>query len=83
MKRNIFLLLLAGALMLMAEGCTKQSAVAPEADSLAVVDSAELVLRIRNTSKLYTAEYQVHKIITHSDVKRLRTTVMGHEYDTS
>lgn len=69
--------------MLMAEGCTKQSAVAPEADSLAVVDSAELVLRIRNTSKLYTAEYQVHKIITHSDVKRLRTTVMGHEYDTS
>lgn len=82
MKRNVLFLLLAGILMSLAGGCTKQQAVPLTADSVAVVDTTELILRIRNTSRLYTAEYQVHKIITHSDVKHLRTTLLGHEYDT-
>lgn len=48
----------------------------------AVADSIDLVLTVARTSRLYTAEYQVHKIVTHSDVKFLRTTLLGHTLDT-
>lgn len=44
-----------------------------------VVDSVDLVLQVRQTSRLYTAEYKVHKIVTHADVKHLKTSVFGHE----
>ncbi len=48
----------------------------------AVVDSVDLVMAIARTAKLHTAEYHVHKIVTHSDVKFLRTTLLGHTLDT-
>lgn len=51
-------------------------------DSTVVSDSVDLVLAVSRTSRLYTAEYRVHKIVTHSDVKLLRTTLLGHEFDT-
>jgi len=51
-------------------------------DTTAVKDTVDLVLTIARTSRLYTAEYHVHKIVTHSDVKLLRTTLFGHEFDT-
>jgi hypothetical protein len=40
----------------------------------------DLILQVRQTSKLYTAEYRVHKIVTHEDVKHLSATVLGHKY---
>ncbi len=47
-----------------------------------VADSLDLVMAIARTSRLHTAEYHVHKIVTHSDVKFLRTTVLGRTLDT-
>lgn len=44
----------------------------------AVEDSVDLVLEVRQTSRLYTAEYKVHKIVTHADVKHLKTSVLGY-----
>ncbi|MCR4994529.1 MAG: DUF4230 domain-containing protein [Bacteroidales bacterium] len=44
-----------------------------------VEDSVDFILKVRQTSRLYTAEYQVHKIVTHADVKRLKTTVLGYD----
>ena len=57
-------------------------AASSASDSTAVVDTTELVMRVRRTSRLYTAEYKVHKIVTHEDVKHLKATVLGKEFDT-
>lgn len=40
-----------------------------------------LVMQIQKCSRLYTAEYDIHKIVTHDDVKRLKGTVAGHDFD--
>lgn len=42
-------------------------------------DMEQLIFRIQNCSRLYTTEYQVHKIITHEDQKRL--SLMGIKMD--
>lgn len=44
-----------------------------------VEDTIDLVLQVRQTSRLYTAEYKVHKIVTHADVKHLKTKVLGRD----
>ena len=36
-----------------------------------------MVQQIKECSRLYTAEYKVHKIITHSDTYRISATVLG------
>lgn len=40
-----------------------------------------LVMQIQKCSRLYTAEYDIHKIVTHDDEKRLKGTVIGHDFD--
>lgn len=63
--------------------CTHgQTSTEAAIDSTVVEDSVDLVLAVARTSRLYTAEYRVHKIVTHSDVKLLRTTLLGHKFDT-
>ena len=64
MKRILFFPLLCSLLLAFGGACSEQTAATSAADSLDVADSVELVLRVRQTSRLYTAEYQVHKIIT-------------------
>ena len=82
MKKNRFFPLILSLSMVLGGACTKQTTTTEAADSVIAADSTDIVLRVRQTSRLYTAEYKVHKIITHSDIKHLRTTVLGHEYDT-
>lgn len=59
---------------------------APTADTLAdmaaATDTAAMVMRVRQTSRLYTAEYHVHKVVTHRDVRRLRGHILGRRFDT-
>lgn len=40
-----------------------------------------LVMQIQKCSKLYTAEYDIHKIVTYDDVKRIKGTVFSHDFD--
>lgn len=40
-----------------------------------------LTTQIQQCSRLYTAEYQVHKIVTHDDVLRLQGQLTGKDYD--
>jgi len=42
-----------------------------------------LVQQIRQCSKLYTAEYKVHKIVTHDDVVRLSGKALGKDFQMS
>ena len=40
-----------------------------------------LITQIQKCSKLYTAEYRVHKIVTHDDVVRLKGTVLKRDFN--
>ena len=40
-----------------------------------------LTTYIQQCSRLYTAEYAIHKVVTHDDVLRLRGQLTGEEYD--
>lgn len=69
------------AVMSFLSGC-KDKAASPKAvpsDSVTVrkPDKAQLVMEVARTSRLYTTEYQVHKIVTHSDDPTLEGQVLG------
>ena len=40
-----------------------------------------LILQVKKCSKLYTAEYRVHKIITHDDALRLKGQLMSKQFN--
>lgn len=40
-----------------------------------------LVTAVKSCSRLYTAEYRIHKIVTHNDEKRLHGTFFQKEFD--
>lgn len=40
-----------------------------------------MVMQIQKCSKLYTAEYHLHKIVTHDDQMRLKGTFLAQEFD--
>ena len=80
---NSLILVLATCVATACGGITSHQEEEEQDEALeAVADSVDLVLAVARTSRLYTAEYQVHKIVTHSDVKFLRTTLLGHTLDT-
>lgn len=74
---SVFLL----ALTLLSGACSRHGDVVSSSDSTSVVDSSAVILRVRRTSRLYTAEYRVHKIVTHEDVKHLQATLLGRRFD--
>ena len=41
----------------------------------------QLVTQIQKTSKLYTSEYRVHKIITHDDELQLKGSFMKQDFE--
>ncbi len=54
--------------------CSKQESAEP--DTMQVI-----VTQVQQCSRLYTAEYQIHKIVTHDDVLRLQGQLTGERYD--
>lgn len=40
-----------------------------------------LITQVRQCSRLYTAEYKIHKIVTHDDVLRLQGQLAGQDHD--
>lgn len=40
-----------------------------------------LITQVKRCSKLYTAEYKMHKIVTHDDQIRLKGKILQHDYD--
>ena len=54
-------------------------------ETMNVVDDRDtipsLVIQIQKCSRLYTTEYQIHKIITHNDVLRLKGNVLRKDID--
>ena len=52
-------------------------------DTEAVVTDTipSLVMQIQKTSRLYTTEYHIHKIVTHDDVVRLKGNFLSKDFD--
>lgn len=40
-----------------------------------------LIIQIQQCSRLYTAEYKIHKIVTHDDVVRLKGNILQKDFD--
>ena len=59
--------------------CKRQ--VNMSADNTPVDTIPVLLTQIQKTSKLYTVEYQLHKIITHKDSKQLQGNIMNRNFN--
>jgi len=72
MQRKTSIWLILYALCLAASGCSggQQEEDASVYQSIDTVPM--LVMQIQKSSRLYTAEYRIHKIVTHDDVVRLK-----------
>ena len=53
----------------------------PQPVALAIDTVPMLVMQIQKCSKLYTAEYRIHKIVTHDDVLRLKGTILQQAFN--
>ena len=64
-------------------GCHRQEkpASVPAGISQGIDTVPMLIMQVQQCSKLYTAEYRVHKIITHDDALRLKGQVMSKSFN--
>lgn len=53
---------------------------AEEAPAAAPVDTLSWILQVSRTSRLYTTEYQIHKIVTHDDIVRLEGSAFSRKF---
>ena len=81
MKKGFASIILAvAALAASCSGCKEKpkatKSVVEKTDTTALI-----IMQLQKCSRLYTAEYDIHKIVTHSDEKRLKGKLFDHEFD--
>ena len=85
MKKGIIITAIMAALMLCFTSCdwhVQKDERGDAAITTRAVDSVPmLILQIQKCARLYTAEYKVHKIVTHDDVIKLKGTVFQQSFD--
>ena len=59
--------------------CTEKAK--PDNTPAAIDTIPTLITQVKKCSRLYTAEYKIHKIITHNDEVRAKGKILNHEYD--
>lgn len=78
MKPSILITLI-GTLLLC---CCQQKPATTEATHAMSVDSLPmLIMQIQKCSRLYTAEYNIHKIVTHNDDMRIKGKLFSKDID--
>ena len=75
MKKMICHISLLLLLMMLVGACHKDTKV--ERSETPVDTIPMMVMQIQKCSKLYTAEYHLHKIVTHKDQMRLKGTFLA------
>lgn len=79
MKQYILFLSTLGMLLTLSMSCKNKTSEQPEA---IVTDTVPpLFMQIQKTSRLYTTEYHIHKIVTHDDVVRLKGNLLKQDFD--
>lgn len=61
--------------------CSRHSEQAEPPQTQSIDTIPMLILQIQKCSRLYTAEYNIHKIVTHNDEKRLKGKVFSKSFD--
>lgn len=76
MKKRSWLIVVGCWLLAACTGADNEASVAEDTSN-----TVRLVTHIQQCSRLYTAEYKVHKIVTHDDVLKLQGQLTGQDYD--
>ena len=86
--KKFFILLLAAAVIIIGVLMCQGTIVKESGDGSNVAEDYHgvdtlpmLITQIQKCSKLYTAEYRVHKIVTHDDVLRLKGTLLQRQFN--
>ena len=67
------------AIIGMASSCSSEQT--EEAEPVVTDTLPSLIIQIQKTSRLYTTEYHIHKIVTHDDVVRLKGNFLSKDFD--
>lgn len=78
MKQQLFFLTI---LLLAGFSASCGSEQTEQATAIVTDTVPSLVMQIQKTSRLYTTEYHIHKIITHDDVVRLKGNLLQQEFN--
>jgi hypothetical protein len=68
-------------LTLLTGACSSETESQEEAVPEVTDTLPNLVMQIQKTSRLYTTEYHIHKIVTHDDVVRLKGNLLQKDFD--
>lgn len=60
-------------------GCSRKQTTRQQPESVDTIPM--LVMQVQKCSRLYTAEYKMHKIITHDDEIRMKGKFLNQDYD--
>ena len=89
MKQRRSILVVSGVLVLLllfgiTFSCVRCSSEKPTSVQAGIAQGIDtvpmLIMQVQKCSKLYTAEYRVHKIITHDDALRLKGQLMSKQF---
>lgn len=78
MNRLYFNFLIVFAALAVA-GCSRKKTPRQQPESVDTIPM--LVMQVQKCSRLYTAEYKMHKIITHDDEIRMKGKFLNQDYD--
>lgn len=76
-----YIIILAAAMLIASCSGSKEKQEDAERVVERVDTTAVIIMQLQKCSRLYTAEYDIHKIVTHSDEKRLKGKLFDHEFD--
>lgn len=84
-KKYLILLLAMAILALVLVMCNSRLEHTDASQPVSTVQGVDtvpmLITQVQKCAKLYTAEYHVHKIVTHDDVVRLKGTLLKRGFD--
>ena len=84
-KKYLIIIMIAavvGIVLLMCNSRQDHSEVSQPISTMQGIDTVPLLItQVQKCAKLYTAEYRVHKIVTHDDVVRLKGTLLKRTFD--
>ncbi|MGN0233885.1 MAG: DUF4230 domain-containing protein [Bacteroidaceae bacterium] len=85
MKRAFVYLAIVAAVVFLALGgfsdCSFSRLLPTRSADTVRTDSSDMIMRMRAQSRLYTAEYRIHKIVTHDDLMRFQGSFLGYSYE--
>jgi hypothetical protein len=67
--------------LLVATGCHNSGKESEQVTYQSIDTVPMLIMQIQKCSRLYTAEYHIHKIVTHDDVVKLRGSLLKQDFN--